>query len=231
MKILCVSDQIDPLVYSNSVKERFSDVDLVFCAGDLPMEYIDFIVSSLNLPTFFVFGNHNINEFHLFHKSFGATNSNSNDLMGLDSVSGGANYAGFKALRIPTSIPGRPLLMVGASGSIKYNKGLAQYTDSTMKFKLLKLLPKLIYNKLRYGRYLDIFLTHSPPRHLQDREDPCHRGFTCYRWFLERFKPKYMVHGHIHLYDLQEPRTTQYHQTEIINVFSHYILDIPWSTH
>ena len=231
MKILCVSDQIDPLVYSNSVKERFSDVDLVFCAGDLPMEYIDFIVSSLNLPTFFVFGNHNINEFHIFHKSFGVTNSNSNDLMGLDSVSGGANYAGFKALRIPTSVPGRPLLMVGASGSIKYNNGLAQYTDSTMKFKLLKLLPKLIYNKLRYGRYLDIFLTHSPPRHLQDREDPCHRGFSCYRWFLERFKPKYMVHGHIHLYDLQEPRTTQYHQTEIINVFSHYILDIPWSTH
>lgn len=230
MKILCVSDQIDPLVYSNSVKERFSDVELVFCAGDLPMEYIDFIVSSLNLPTFFVFGNHNLNEFHLFHKSFGATNMNSNDLLGLDSVSCGASYAGFKALRIPTAVAGRPLLVVGASGSIKYNKGLAQYTDGAMKLKLLKLLPKLLYNKLRYGRYLDIFLTHSPPRHLQDREDPCHQGFTCYRWFLERFKPKYMVHGHIHLYDLQESRITQYHQTEIINVFSHYILDIPWST-
>lgn len=230
MKILCVSDQIDPLVYSNSVKERFSDVEFVFCAGDLPMEYIDFIVSSLNLPTYFVFGNHNLNEFHLFHKSFGAFDNTINNL-GLDSVSGGANYAGFKALTIPTSVPGRPLLVVGASGSIKYNKGLCQYSDNAMKLKLLRLLPRLLYNKLRYGRYLDIFLTHSPPRHLQDKEDPCHRGFTCFRWFLEKFKPQYMLHGHIHLYDLQESRITKYHQTEIINVFSHYILDIPWSSH
>ena len=229
MKILCVSDQIDPLVYSNSVKERFSDVEFVFCAGDLPMEYIDFIVSSLNVPTFFVFGNHNLNEFHLFHKSFGETRDGAQDMLGLDSVSGGANYAGFKSLRIPTANPKRPLLVVGASGSIKYNKGLAQYTDGAMKWKLLKLLPKLLYNKLRYGRFLDIFLTHSPPRHLQDREDPCHRGFTCYRWFLKKFKPKYMVHGHIHLYDLQDQRTIHYDETEIINVFSHYILDIPWS--
>lgn len=229
MKILCVSDQIDPLVYSNSARERFSDVELVFCAGDLPMEYIDFIVSTLNVPTFFVFGNHNLNEFHLFHRSADTSHGNMNDSMGLQSVGGGANYAGFKAVRIPTSVPGRPLLLVGASGSIKYNKGLAQYTDSAMKLKLLKLLPRLLMNKLRYGRYVDIFLTHSPPRHLQDREDSCHRGFNCYRWFLEKFTPKYMLHGHIHLYDLQEPRTTQYHQTEIINVFSHYILDIPWS--
>ena len=68
MKILCVSDQIDPLVYSNSVKERFSDIDCVLCAGDLPLEYIEFIVSSLNVPTYFVFGNHNLNEFHHYHK-------------------------------------------------------------------------------------------------------------------------------------------------------------------
>lgn len=229
MKILCVSDQIDPLVYSSSVKERFSDVEMVFCAGDLPMEYIDFIVSSLNLPTFFVFGNHNLNEFHLFHKSFGESSFDSKDMLGLQSASGGATYAGFKSLRIKTSTPQRPLLVVGASGSIRYNKGLAQYTDSGMKFKLLKLLPQLIFNKLRYGRYVDVFLTHSPPRHLQDREDPCHQGFTCFRWFLKKFRPKYMVHGHIHLYDLQEPRITHYHETEIINVFSHYILDIPWS--
>ena len=45
MKILCVSDQIDPLVYTNSIKERFADVDIVLCAGDLAMEYVDFIFS------------------------------------------------------------------------------------------------------------------------------------------------------------------------------------------
>ena len=58
MKILCISDQIDPLIYTNSIRQRFADVDLVLCAGDLPMDYLEFIVSSLNKPVFFVFGNH-----------------------------------------------------------------------------------------------------------------------------------------------------------------------------
>ena len=68
MKILCVADHVDPLVYSGAIKERFADIDLVLCAEDLPMEYVDFIVSSLNKPTFFVFGNHNLNDFKYYHK-------------------------------------------------------------------------------------------------------------------------------------------------------------------
>ena len=67
MKILCISDQIDPLVYSGSIKERFKDIDLVLCAGDLAMEYVDFIVTSLNKPTYFIFGNHNLKEFCYYH--------------------------------------------------------------------------------------------------------------------------------------------------------------------
>ena len=45
MKILCVSDYVDPLIYNQNVKEAFPDIDLILCAGDLPMDYIDFIVS------------------------------------------------------------------------------------------------------------------------------------------------------------------------------------------
>lgn len=228
MKILCVSDQIDPLVYSNSVKERFSDIDCVLCAGDLPLEYIEFIVSSLNVPTYFVFGNHNLNEFHHYHKvaidSAGVYGYSS------DYYGPGAVYVGFKTISIPTTNKKNPLLLAGISGSIRYNKGLAQYTNFEMNLKLFKLIPKLIFNKIRYGRYLDIFLTHSPPRHIHDKEDPCHKGFTGFRWFLEKFKPRYMLHGHIHLYDLQTSRSTNYCDTQIINVFSHYVLEIPEGT-
>lgn len=66
MKILCISDQIDPLVYSSAIKERFADIDVILSAGDLPMEYVDFVVSSLNKPAFFIFGNHNLKEFPHF---------------------------------------------------------------------------------------------------------------------------------------------------------------------
>ena len=68
MKILCVSDYVDPLIYNQNVKEAFPDIDLILCAGDLPMDYVDFIVSVFNKPTYFVFGNHDLKEYHFYHR-------------------------------------------------------------------------------------------------------------------------------------------------------------------
>ena len=62
MRILCISDQVDPLVYSPRMRERFKDVDLVLSAGDLPPEYLGFITSMLNKDMFFVAGNHDLDE-------------------------------------------------------------------------------------------------------------------------------------------------------------------------
>ena len=123
-----------------------------------------------------------------------------------------------------------PLLIAGCSGTSRYNNGLCQFTDRQMKFKLLKMVPKLIYNKLKYGRYLDIFMTHASPRHIHDHEDPCHLGFNCYNWFLERFKPTYLVHGHIHLYDLREERVGKYFDTTVVNAYAHYVIELPMKT-
>lgn len=218
MKILCISDQIDPLVYSSGAKEHFKDIDLILCAGDLAMEYIDYIVSTLNKPTYFVFGNHNLEEFGFHHKT---ENHPSNDMSMSDGLSyaHGAVYAGFKMYKEQN------ILIAGCSGSMRYNRGLAQYTNREMFFKLLKMVPKLLYNKLRYGRYLDIFLTHASPLGIHDKSDLCHKGFECYLWFLKKFKPKYMVHGHIHLYDSREIRVSVWESTTIINAFSHYIFE------
>lgn len=235
MKILCVSDQIDPLVYSTGAKERFSDIDLILCAGDLPSDYIDFIVSTLNRQTYFIFGNHNLSEFGFYHKQKQKKGSHPSwDYHSALDMGGsfGATYAGFKVLkdkkfRIPRANgKTRPLLIAGVSGSIRYNNGLNQYTDSQMFFKLLALVPKLIYNRIRYGTFLDIFLTHASPRHIHDKEDPCHKGFECFNWFIKKFQPTYLVHGHIHLYDMNTPRTTKVGNTTVVNAYSYTILDL-----
>ena len=60
MKLLCISDNITPVVYSNKIKSRFSDIDIVLSAGDVNLEYYEFIVSMLNKPLLFIFGNHNL---------------------------------------------------------------------------------------------------------------------------------------------------------------------------
>ncbi|WP_191017017.1 metallophosphoesterase [Treponema zioleckii] len=237
MKILCVSDQIDPLVYSPTVKERFADVDLILCAGDLPSDYIDFIVSSLNKPTYFIFGNHNLSEFRYYHRqkthASGPHPYVEADYADYDlSASHGAIYAGFTVLKdrhlmLPAKNgKKRPLLIGGVSGSIRYNNGLNQYTDFQMFMHLLKLVPKLLWNKFRYGKCLDIFLTHAAPRHIHDREDPCHKGFECFNWFIKKFHPTYLVHGHIHLYDMNSPRITKSVKTTVVNAYSYCIIEL-----
>ncbi|MDR2898156.1 MAG: metallophosphoesterase [Spirochaetaceae bacterium] len=220
MKILCVSDQIDPLVYSNTAKERFADVDIVISAGDLPSEYLDFIVTILNKPTFFVFGNHNLEEFSRYHKAESSLRGGGSDSAYSEmQYSSGATYVGFKAIRAGK------LLIAGASGSLRYNNGQSQYTEAQMKFRLIKLIPRLLYNRLRYGRYLDILVTHASPRDIHDKPDPCHLGFKCFRWFMHTFKPTYLIHGHIHLYDMQDIRVSTFEETTVINAYSHYILE------
>ena len=234
MKILCVSDYVDPLIYNQNVKEVFPDIDLILCAGDLPMDYVDFIVSVFNKPTYFIFGNHNLKEFHYYHPESRFFDGKGGEFSSDNHAGHGAAYLGFKSfvderfmITDPDTGKRRPLLIAGTSGSLRYNKGLCQYTDLQMKIKLLLMAPKLIINKLKYGKYLDIFMTHASPRHIHDHEDPCHKGFECYNWFLQKFKPTFMVHGHIHLYDMREERTGKYYDTQVVNAYAHCVIEFP----
>lgn len=221
MKILCVADHVDPLVYSNSVKERFKDVEFIVSAGDLPMEYLGFIVSSLNKPLYFVFGNHNLKHLGTFNRKFRPNLPQLNAEEYHKQKTFGATYVGFKVRRHRR----RDIIVAGLGGCKKYNNGLNQYSEFHMKLKILKLIPKLIYNRIRWGRYLDIFLTHAAPKGIHDKDDACHEGFECFKWFMRVFKPRYMLHGHIHLYDNNARRKSVYHSTTIINVYDHYVLD------
>ena len=68
-------------------------------------------------------------------------------------------------------------------------------------------------------------ITHAPPRGIGDQEDPCHTGFKAFLWFMRKFKPSYLVHGHVHLLDLNAPRIIRYHETDVVNVYGSYVLE------
>ena len=215
MKILCVADHVDPLVYSNSIRQRFSDIDVILGAGDLDLEYYGFIVSSLNKPLGFVFGNHNLKYIPRYRREY-KTHFDRHDV---EQQSFGSEYIGGKNWRV------KGLLVAGLGGTLKYNKGMNQFSEFRMLRWILKLLPGLIWNKIKYKRYIDILLTHTPPRGIQDRDDICHRGFKIFITFMDIFKPKYVIHGHIHLYDLNANRQTRYKDTIVINAYDHIVLD------
>jgi Icc-related predicted phosphoesterase len=131
----------------------------------------------------------------------------------------GAIYAGSK---VKTE---GEIIVAGLGGSMRYNNGSNQFTDFQMFMEAAKLIPQLLWNRLFHGRYLDILLTHAPPKGIHDKNDKCHWGFKTYLWFMKTFRPKYLVHGHIHLYDLCDVRRTKWEDTTVINAYSHYVID------
>ena len=217
MKILCISDQIDPLVYSPFIKERFADVDLILSAGDLPLEYLDFIISSLNKPLFFVFGNHHTENLKYYKKMWNTPFIENY----------GDEYHGCGAIHVGTKVKiDGNFIVAGLGGSMRYNNGTNQFTEFQMFMEAVMLIPRLLWNRLFHGRFVDILLTHAPPRGIHDKSDKCHIGFKTYLWFMKVFKPKFLVHGHIHLYDLCDIRCTRWEDTMVVNAYSHYVINM-----
>lgn len=220
MKILCVSDHPDPIVYSDNIRRRFADIDLVISCGDLPFSYYDFIMSNLNKPLLFVFGNHNLAKLHYFERV-----RNNTVLLPMHKPYDEARPTGM------IHVDGRVrkiknLLIAGLGGSRIYNYGPHQFSESKMYFRIIKLIPRLVINKIFFGRFLDILVTHAPPAGIHDQPDPCHQGFHAFLWFIRTFKPKYLLHGHIHLYDQNARRSTNHEETAVVNTYNHTVITI-----
>ncbi|TVR34093.1 MAG: metallophosphoesterase [Spirochaetaceae bacterium] len=218
MKILCVSDHVDPLVYSTNVRKHFSDVDLVLSAGDLPMDYLGFLASSFNTPVLFVFGNHNLSQLENFRRQ-SAHIRDSGDINFRLCNTFGSTHVHRRVVRT------KGMLIAGLGGSLRYNAGKNQFSEREMYRQILAMVPRLLWNRLVHGRYLDILLTHASPYGVHDKPDRCHTGFRAFRWFIRRFQPCYLLHGHVHLYDLNARRVTVVDGTTVINVYSHFVLD------
>lgn len=210
MNILVISDWVEPVIYSEKMKYRMKDIDLIISCGDLSFNYLDFVMSELNKPLFYVVGNH-VTDRH-YAKDIG----NKFKLIAPPCF----NNLHLKCYEV------NHLLIAGFEGSVWYNGGPFQYKQWEVFMKLLKLFPKLLYNRIKYGRYLDIFVTHSPPYEVGDRPDPCHRGLKGFNWFIKLFKPKYFFHGHVHIYDINVKREKEYFGTKIINCTGYYKVSV-----
>lgn len=111
--------------------------------------------------------------------------------------------------------------ILGLGGCMKYSQDDCQYTERQMKRRIAKL-------RWAMWRGVDILVTHAPAQGLGDMDDPCHQGFACFRELLDRFKPQYHLHGHIHLqYTPNQPRVRQYGSTTMVNASGKYIIELP----
>jgi len=192
-KVLAVSDNVLPYMQdAEYLKRTYSDVRLLISCGDMSATYLDVIGSILGVPLFYVRGNH--------------------DTRYEPGRPGGDNlhqhirkFDGFS--------------FVGLEGSIRYNRGPIQSTQSEMFTTVLHLLPRLMLMRSMRGYGVDVMVVHSPPWGIHDiPDDPAHQGFKAFLYLMRWACPRYLIHGHIDTWDNRKPTETMYARTQVINI-------------
>jgi Icc-related predicted phosphoesterase len=206
MKILAVSDVVVDWIYSPKLHSMASDVDLVISCGDLPNYYLEYISSSMDKPLFQVRGNHSIPPSRDSNTIFRGTGA-------IDIHRKVIRYSGFS--------------FAGVEGSLLYNRGDYQYSQFGMWLNVFKIVPSLLLNKVKFGDYLNVLITHAPPWGIHDQPDLAHQGIKAFRWLIATFQPDFHVHGHIHVYRPDTVTETQIGKTIVLNVFRYKYLELP----
>jgi Icc-related predicted phosphoesterase len=195
MKILALSDFIEPLHCNVGDKITLSDIQLIVSCGDLPPDYLSNLSRTFGAPLYYVRGNHDIR-----YRSSPPKNC-------------------YDIHARVFSFGDRTIL--GLEGSHWYNGRPLQYTEAQMRQIIRFLRPRL-----RAHHRLDIVITHAPPRGVHDGEDPCHRGFQAYKRLIDRYQPRYFLHGHIHRrFEHPDQRVTRIGRTLVINCSGYYTFE------
>ena len=114
------------------------------------------------------------------------------------------------------------LRILGLGGCMRYRPGAHQYSDREMEKRIKKLTRDI---KALGG--VDIVVTHAAPEGLGDDEDRAHWGFPALVDLMDKYKPKFLVHGHVHMsYGHNIPREIDYNGTRVINAYERYTIEI-----
>ncbi len=114
------------------------------------------------------------------------------------------------------------LRILGLGGCVAYRPGPHQYSEKQMKKRIRKLRFQLWRHK-----GVDIIVTHAPPKGCGEGDDRAHLGFEAFLPLLDKYKPQYLLHGHVHLrYGINARRENRYKDTAVINVCERYTFDI-----
>ena len=204
MKILRIADREEDKLWgdwSAHTRDALKDVGLVLSAGDLDADYLEFLVTMLNVPLVYVRGNHD-----------GAC--------GKKPPEGCIDADG----RI---VEAAGLRILGLGGSMRYKPDAPDmYTENEMVRRLRPVYRRLAVDRMMGKKGFDILLTHAPCRGYGDMEDIPHRGFECFNSLLDRYSPLMHCYGHVHREYGDFKRVREHISgTKLINASGYYIYD------
>lgn len=177
----------------------------------MPGEVLEFMADRLTVPPVFVAGNH-ANE--LVPDEYDPEGLGRKD-------PGGCLNAHARVINL------QGLLIVGFEGSLRYRDGPYQYTQRQFARMAGALTPRLLWNRQRYGRAVDILLTHAPPTGPNAGPDRPHHGIAAFEKFSRRWRPKVHVHGHVHLLGANAGREYRTEEgVRVINAYEFTLIDL-----
>lgn len=196
MKILLLSDQESKFLYEFFSPEKIKDVELIISCGDLRASYLTFFATFSHAPLIYVRGNHD-------------TRYESKPPEGCVCIED--DIFVYQGVRI-----------LGLGGSMEYIPGSNdQYTERQMQRRIRRL-----WWKIKKHKGFDILVTHSPAYELNELPDLPHKGFACFKALMDKYAPKYFIHGHVHSnYGGKFKREDQYGSTKVVNAYEYYMLD------
>ncbi len=216
VRVLAVADETVESLWRPTVRRLAPDV--VVACGDLPFDYLEYLVSTLNAPMVFVPGNHDP------------------DLSGVrGSRTGMPLRAG-----LPTEPPGPAgamnadgrivdaggLRLAGLGGCLRYRPGPNQYSQRELARRARSLRCRSAWRRRRDGRDVDIVLTHAPPAGVGDGPDRPHHGFDALHGVVAALRPRLLLHGHIHPYGARMPDRVL-GSTTVCNVVGYRLFETP----
>jgi len=188
----------------------FVDDTLTKMVEEKTLEPVDLIISCGDLaPEYLSFLRNRLEKPLFYVKGNHDIRYDPSKLLGCDNIH--AKLIRFKTLNI-----------LGLEGSIWYSGGVNQYTDKQMD----KIIFRMWFSLWRKGG-VNLVVTHAPPKDIQDGPDHCHTGFDSFVKLIEKKKPQYFIHGHIHKdFKTLEQRTTIVNSTRVINTCGFTILKV-----
>ncbi len=210
-RILAVADEVDEFLYGDKLQTL--KPDLMVSCGDLPFDYLEYLVSSLNVPLVYVPGNHD--------PSLRPADTTWAPLQQEGAGPGPAGCDNDDGRVIEVC----GLRIAGLGGSLRYRPGPNQYTQAQMRWRTLSLELRIRLNRAQSGRKLDVLITHAPPFGVSEAGDAAHVGFAAFHRIIRDLHPVLVVHGHIHPYGRSRPeRRTD--GTRIVNVVPSRLLEV-----
>lgn len=212
--VLAIADEVETSLFSAEVTKLRPN--LVVACGDLPFDYLEFIVTMLNVPLLFVPGNHDPDLARPLSKPLLEPNPDEIEPVGPEGcINVDCRIVDAGGLRV-----------AGLGGSMLYNNGPNQYTERQMKRRALRLELRARARRLRDGRGVDLLVTHAPPLGVGDEpDDPAHRGFDAFHRLVDKLAPQILIHGHVHPYG-ERGADQRIGETGIINAISSRMVEL-----